>query len=135
MSSILLDTQALIWLVEGNPKLSAVARRLCEASLKRQSLSVSAVSYWEIAYLERSGKIKLGLSMTAWREWVLRSGIAEVPLTAGMAIRAAEILDAHRDPFDRFILASAEAHGAALMTSDHVLLQWRGGVKRHDARE
>ena len=36
---------------------------------------------------------------------------------------------------DRFIVATALVHGAALVTADQRLLDWCHGLERHDARE
>ena len=38
------------------------------------------------------------------------------------------------DPADRFIVATAMATGATLVTADHRILRWPGTLNRHDAR-
>jgi PIN domain nuclease of toxin-antitoxin system len=38
------------------------------------------------------------------------------------------------DPADRFIVASALSHGAALVTADEALLRWPHALERVDAR-
>jgi PIN domain nuclease of toxin-antitoxin system len=48
---------------------------------------------------------------------------------------AAQLEHLHRDPADRFIVASAIALGAQLMTADTRILAWRGELSRLDARE
>jgi PIN domain nuclease of toxin-antitoxin system len=40
----------------------------------------------------------------------------------------------HKDPVDRFIVASALAHQATLITVDTTILRWRNELPRHDAR-
>jgi PIN domain nuclease of toxin-antitoxin system len=37
------------------------------------------------------------------------------------------------NPADRFIVATAIAHDAMLVTADDRLLQWRHGLRRHNA--
>ena len=135
MSGLLLDTQTLIWML-GKPKqIGRKSARLLEKAHSNGELLVSAISFWEAGnVLKSEGYGTLG-SLPEWRQSVLASGIVEITLDGAMALRAHELLGAHPDPFDRFILATAEARKAHLMTSDHVLLKWRGPVKCIDTHE
>lgn len=129
-----LDTHALIWLVAGSDRLGGRARRLIDAALADESLAVSAISFWEIAMLERKGRIVLHQPAAAWRTSVIDLGVTELPLDGGTAILAATLRDLHDDPADRFIVAAASLCGAMLVTADDRILGWPGSVKRHDAR-
>ncbi len=131
---LLLDTHVLIWLAEDSPRLGARATKLADAALQRDAVLVSAVSFWEIAMLVDKGRMELALAPKAMRQKVLEQGIREVPLTGAVAISAAELAEFHGDPADRFIVASALAEGAALLTADVPILRWTGTLKRHDAR-
>jgi PIN domain nuclease of toxin-antitoxin system len=131
---LLLDTHVLIWFAEDNPRLGARATKLTDAALQRDELLVSAVSFWEIAMLVDKGRMELALAPKAMRQKVLEQGIREVPLSGAVAISAAELVEFHGDPADRFIVASALAEGAALLTADAPILRWTGTLKRHDAR-
>ena len=64
---------------------------------------------------------------------MLSEGATELPLTGEIAILAGEIEGLHGDPADRFIVATAIAHDAMLVTADDRLLQWRHGLRRHNA--
>jgi PIN domain nuclease of toxin-antitoxin system len=64
---------------------------------------------------------------------MLSEGATELPLTGEIAILAGELEGLHGDPADRFIAATAIAHDATLMTADNRLLQWRHGMRRHNA--
>ena len=55
------------------------------------------------------------------------------PLTGDIAIIAVQLDALHGDPADRFIAATAVAHGAALMTADDTLLAWRSKIRRINA--
>ena len=46
------------------------------------------------------------------------SGVKSLPLTSKMASRAASLADIHRDPADRFIIATAIETGATLLSLD-----------------
>jgi len=135
VSGVLLDTQALIWML-GKPKqIGRKSARLLEKAHTSGELLVSAISFWEAGNVLRSEGYGTAGSLTEWRQSVLLSGIVEVALDGAMALRAHELLGAHPDPFDRFILATAEARKANLMTSDHVLLKWRGSIRCHNVHE
>jgi PIN domain nuclease of toxin-antitoxin system len=64
---------------------------------------------------------------------MLSEGATELPLTGEIAILAGELEGLHGDPADRFIIATAIAHDATLVTADNRLLQWRHGMRRHNA--
>jgi PIN domain nuclease of toxin-antitoxin system len=131
---LLLDTHALIWLVEGSRALGRRTIRLAEAALAREEIGVGAISFWEVAMLAVRGRIALDLPVTDWRLRVLGLGIHEVPVTGDGAIRAAELPDFHADPADRLIVAAALTTDASLVTADDRILRWRGALARHDAR-
>ena len=128
---ILLDTHAAIWFItdSGLGKRSQV---LADEALANDCLAVSAISFWEISMLIAKRRIRSLESAHRVRKQVLDSGITEVPLTGDIAILAAN-LDLHGDPADRFIVATAIAGDATLITADQRLLRWRGKLKRHDA--
>jgi PIN domain nuclease of toxin-antitoxin system len=54
----LLDTHALIWFLEGNPRLSASARELIEGG--DNEVLVSIASLWEMSIKHSLGKLELG---------------------------------------------------------------------------
>ncbi len=134
MTSALLDTHTLVWLMLGNPILGAGARRMANDALNEQSLYVSTISFWEVAMLAQRGSLPLARTPLAWRRDVVGLGIIEVPVTGEIAILAAELQDFHRDPADRIIAATAQLQGAVLLTADARILGWKGQLERHNAR-
>jgi PIN domain nuclease of toxin-antitoxin system len=81
---------------------------LAERLDAESELAVSVVSCWEVALLHRRGRIALPLPFDDWLHAALNeSGIASIPLTAEMAVAAAQLTEVHRDPADRFIIATA----------------------------
>jgi PIN domain nuclease of toxin-antitoxin system len=131
---ILLDTHVLVWFAEDSPSLGRRATRLADQALMRNEVLISAVSFWEIAMLVRKRRLKLDLSAAALRRTVFDQGIREAPLDGAVGIVAAELDGFHGDPADRMVVATALAHGAALVTADEAILKWRGRIVRHDAR-
>jgi PIN domain nuclease of toxin-antitoxin system len=66
---------------------------------------------------------------------ILAAGIRELPLTGEIAIIAAELENVHGDTADRFIVATALAPDATLITADAILLSWRNKLKRQHAEK
>ena len=131
----LLDTQALIWYVAGDDRLGPTARELIQDGLSDAGVLVSAISFCELAWLSRTGRLLLPVSPLAWRASVLAEGVREVPVDGEVAIAAAELPDFHKDPADRLIVASARDEGARLLTADRQILGWAGMLARVDARQ
>ena len=131
---IILDTHALIWLSEGDERLGGTSRRLADDALEADTLSASAITFWEVAMLQQRGRIELTVPTDAWRKQLIDLGLAEVPLSGEIAIASTRFENFPPDPADRFIAATALIHGMTLVTADAVILKWPGELSRHDAR-
>lgn len=132
---IVLDTHALIWLVEGNPKLGKKSRSLMDGALKAEELFVSVVSFWEVAMLIEKRRLEMQMSVNLWRKSLIDNGLKEVDLTGDMAIYSAQLNNFHGDPVDRMIVATAINLTATLCTADEKILDWDQGLMRLDARQ
>jgi PIN domain nuclease of toxin-antitoxin system len=120
----LLDTCALIWLVNGDSQLSAEANRVCAGP--ESQLYVSAVSAWEIALKAARGKLSLRTPPEAWWPRALQHHeLEELPMTSRIAISAAALEPIHNDPFDRLLIATAAGQGLRILTPDRVISQYR----------
>ena len=120
---ILLDTHIWVrWIEPDTDPLPLAISKLIDSS---DHVAVSAVSCWEVAYLVKRNRLKLPLPMDEWLQAALdESGVKSLPLTAKMASRAATLEDIHRDPADRFIIATAIETGAILLTLDSYILDY-----------
>jgi PIN domain nuclease of toxin-antitoxin system len=116
---ILLDTHVLIWLVEGDKNLSTVARSAIED--EDNSLYLSIASLWEITIKLSLGKLDLQLSVDEMVESFLIPGGIEILQieTSHLSILRGLPLH-HRDPFDRLIIAQAQAEKMTLISADGV---------------
>ena len=101
---------------------------------EEENLTVSAISFWEVALLVKGGRLHLDIPVDAWQGQVLEDSIQEIPVWGHVGILAAELVDFHRDPADRIIVATALSSGAVLVTADTKILDWKGRLDRHDAR-
>ena len=111
-----LDTCALLWLASGSRSLSKAAR---SAIAEAQRACVSPVTAWEIAVKVSKGKIVLPCPAWEWFEAVVRRYDIEVlRLSSDEMLRAAELPWLHKDPADRFIIATALANDFMVVTAD-----------------
>ena len=131
---MILDTHTLLWMDRDDPSLGQEARRQIEIAWRTGSVAVSAISFWEAAMLAERGRIVLPVPAEQWRADWLQAGLIEVPLDGRLALRSCQLENFHRDPADRFILATALARNEALMTADQKILGWQGQLDRLDAR-
>lgn len=114
--ALLLDTCALLWLASDNRALSEKTRSMIENA---QILYVSPVTAWEIAVKVSKGKIQLPMSPREWFDGVVKLyDITVLKLTADDMLRSAELPWLHKDPSDRFIIATALKNGFTVVTSD-----------------
>jgi PIN domain nuclease of toxin-antitoxin system len=123
---LLLDTHALIWLMEGTTRLSRRARQLAETAAKDGMLRVSTISLWEIATLESKGRISFDRDCQTWINEMLASpGLHPVPLTPEIAVQSTRLPGMlHGDPADRILIATARVLGATLLTADAKILAY-----------
>jgi PIN domain nuclease of toxin-antitoxin system len=132
--SVVLDTNALIWLLKDSDRLGRQASQRIDEAQRAGRVLVSAMSFWEVAVLVAKERLALSMPVDQWRIDALQLGIEEVPLDGELAIEAVALPDLHPDPADRFIVATALKAGVTLVTSDAQLLSWKGPLARLDAR-
>jgi len=126
LSSALLDTHALVWLVAGDDQLQAAARQRIEAAAQQQQLWISAITPWEIGMLVAKGRLVLDRDVMDWLHAALSlPGIRLAPLDPAVAVASTRLPgEVHGDPADRLIVATARALGATLITADAALLAY-----------
>jgi len=130
---ILLDTHALVWLVEGLPQLGKKARTAADLALAEERLTVSAIAFWEITMLENKARLRVAQPVGAWRASLIERGLIEIQSRRDRH-RGSMPLGFHADPADRIITATAALNRATLMTADDRILRWSGKLTRIDAR-
>jgi PIN domain nuclease of toxin-antitoxin system len=114
---LLLDSQALLWLLDDNPRLGARAR---QAITSAQGVHVSAATIWELTIKSMLGKLSVPADLS---QRLSAQGLAPLSITAehAEAIRDFPELVRH-DPFDRLLVAQAARAGLQLLTADQILL-------------
>jgi PIN domain nuclease of toxin-antitoxin system len=120
-SAVLLDTNALLWLVTQPEKISKPAREIL--SEPSTEVNVSAASAWEIAIKTRLGRLDGDPLLSAWSDILADMTATELPIDAADAILAGRLPWDHKDPFDRVIVAQAARRNLTIATSDTHILQ------------
>ena len=115
--AFLLDTHTFIWAMEGDPRLTASAKRLLEDPAQMKIVSV--VSGWEIAIKMGTGKLTLALPFGEIFPGRLDSwGFKLLPIECPHLHRLLELPRHHGDPFDRLIAAQALSEDFTLVGCD-----------------
>lgn len=114
MRRLLLDTNVVVWLLLGDR--ASVTDQAQEAlQEERNSVSVSAVSVWEIAIKRSLGKLVIE---DQWARALTRLGFDPMPVTAQHAEHVEHLPWHHRDPFDRLLISQASLEERALVSAD-----------------
>jgi PIN domain nuclease of toxin-antitoxin system len=119
----LLDTHILLWWLDADPLLSHEAMVLI--SNPENTVFVSAVSLWEIWLKQSLGKLRLPANFV---DRLAAESFENLPLTASQTARVSDLAWVHRDPFDRMLVAQAEADNLVLLTADEVLAGYGSAV-------
>lgn len=120
----LLDTHCLGWLLGERERLDPVAAGLL---LDRENrVLVSAASAMETATKTRIGKWDMSALVTSWSARLRDLDLGELAIDTQDALLAGSLDWAHRDPFDRLLVAQAIRHNLVLVTVDRAILRFRG---------
>ena len=118
--NVLLDTHTLLWLVSAPSELDPAAMDIL--SSPETTVWVTAASAWEIAIKTRIGRLDGEALMAAWSDIIANMSIVELPIDAADAILAGRLHWAHKDPFDRVIVAQALRRNLTIATRDSKIL-------------
>ena len=122
MRRLLLDTCVVLWVLSKNSRLSGETLRQIEEPLNE--IFVSAATSWEIAIKRSLGKLDAPDNLS---EELVKARFSELQVTISHGENAARLPPIHRDPFDRMLIAQAQAENLTLVTSDPEI--WRYDVQ------
>ncbi len=128
MRRLLLDTHVLLWWLADNKSLGRQARALIAAP--GNTVFVSAVSTWEISIKKARGLLQAPDDIDSI---VDEEGFEKLTITLFHGERAGALPDIHRDPFDRMLIAQAQAEGLEIITGDAQIAKY--GVKTIDSKK
>lgn len=114
---LLLDTHALIWWLAGDDALSLRAREAIAD--EGNAVAVSAASAMEVATKFRIGKLtNAALLAQDFEAVIAEQGFDELAISVHHARLAGEMNIAHKDPFDRLLIAQAQAEDMTLVSNE-----------------
>ena len=122
---LLLDTSALLWLLDDSDRLGLRARTAMQAA---ESLVVADASLWEIAVKISIGKLR---TVPDFATVVSELGFERATVSARQIETLAALPLRHRDPFDRMLISHALSDDLTVVTSDPMFEKY--GVRVVDA--
>ena len=113
----LLDTHALLWWLSDDPALTRAVRKIIADT--KNTLVVSAASAWEIATKVRLGKLPTGANLAAdFTGYIEREQFQLLSISVEHTLRAGLLPGSHRDPFDRMLIAQAQAENLPILSKE-----------------
>jgi len=117
---LLIDTQAGLWLLSDDKRLSETAHSLLFDDAAVECF-ISAASIWEAAIKRGLGKLEAPADFHIQME---RNGILGLPIYDRHATRVADLPPHHNDPFDRLLVAQAMAEDMSILSADEILREY-----------
>jgi PIN domain nuclease of toxin-antitoxin system len=122
---ILLDTCAVLWLAQSSARLSSETVSIID---REAVVAVSSISTFEIALQYRNGKLSLPMPPEEWWErFITHHRVDVIDLSPEIVMGATRLPLIHKDPADRFIIATALFHNSAVVSADSRFTEY--GVK------
>lgn len=126
MKRLLLDTHTLLWWLVDDPRLGERARALIADATNQ--VFVSAASAWEISIKTAPGKLDAPNDLD---NVVDEEGFDKLSISFFHAERAGSLPSIHKDPFDRMLIAQAQAEGMDVVTTNETIPKY--GIKTYNA--
>lgn len=114
---LLLDTHAFLWFITADPKLSAAAERMIRDGGNELLLSIASV--WEMASKVRLDRLPIPEPLDSFIPAQLEiNQIRLLPIELQHTFETARLPLHHRDPFDRLLIAQAQAEEIPIISAD-----------------
>lgn len=122
----LLDSHVLLWWLENDPALSSKASRVISSG--ENQIFISTVTAWELAIKNHSGKLEIHTLLDGLESELVEEGFFTITISMQHALRAGALPSHHKDPFDRMLIAQAQAEDLSLISNDSMFDHY--GVRR-----
>lgn len=113
MKRLLLDTHVLLWWLAHDPALGSAAYQAIRDA--RNDVYVSAATTWEASIKKALGKLEAPDDLDRIVE---EERFLKLPISLYHGQVAGLLPPYHRDPFDRMLVAQAQAEGLTVVTAD-----------------
>jgi len=128
LKRLLLDTHVLLWWLSDDPQLGKITRQAIRDP--RNQIYISAASAWEISIKKSLGKLSAPDDMDTI---VDDEGFDKLAITLFHGEQAGMLVEFHKDPFDRMLIAQAQAEGLVVVSSDEKIISY--GIRTMDAKK
>jgi PIN domain nuclease of toxin-antitoxin system len=119
---LLLDTHIWLWALLDPSRLTRRVARTLEDG--KNELWLSPISVWELSILADKGRVVLDSEVEEWiAEAQQQAPLKEAPITNEIALETGAFELPHRDPADRFLIATARVLDLTLVTADRRLIE------------
>jgi PIN domain nuclease of toxin-antitoxin system len=121
----LLDSHILIWQFQDDPRLPAsIAQALSDPA---NDITISVVTFWELTIKESMGKLRIAGGVAGlYRDWIVSQAATLLDVEWSHLKILQDLPWLHRDPFDRLLVAQAQAEGCVLLSHDPQVRQYPG---------
>ena len=113
MQRLLLDTHVLLWWLSHDPALGPAAHQAIRDA--QNEVYVSAATTWEASIKKALGKLEAPDDLDRIVE---EERFLKLPISLYHGQMAGQLPAYHRDPFDRMLVAQAQAEGLTIVTAD-----------------
>ena len=124
--NLLIDSHVVLWWFSRTRQLSRGARQALEDPATR--VYVSAAAAWELAIKVNVGKLEAASLVSNLPQLLLEEGFRRLAISMDHALRAGLLPRHHNDPFDRMLIAQAQALNCPIVSADTIFDSY--GVRR-----
>ncbi len=110
---IIIDTHIFLWALADPDKIEK--KRLKQLKLLSNTIYVSSITVTELMIKSSIGKLNIDFNVI---EMIEKSGFEQLDFTADDALGLKEMPFHHKDPFDRMLIAQAQANNYYIMSED-----------------
>ena len=111
-----------IWVYWQNQQ--TLPKNIINSIQNADGLAISIISCWEVAQLIRKGREKLPIKLAHWIE-LATADIEILPITKEIALLSEQLEFHHKDPADRFIIATSIVYQMPLVSLDGIFPKYR----------
>jgi PIN domain nuclease of toxin-antitoxin system len=113
---LLLDTHIMLWWL--SDETDRIGATTADAIRHADDVLISVASVWEVEIKRASGKLETDEDLP---NALRMSGFEVLDIRIDHTTRAARLPKHHGDPFDRMLIAQAQAEGLTLVTADKLI--------------
>ncbi len=126
MTSILLDTCAVIWTGTKKQLIPAAVDAIDEMSDRDERMLVSPITAWELGLLVSRGRYRFSMDVVEWFTKYMENRAVVLAGLSPEVLLLSSYLPGNppNDPADRIIIATARQYGYRIMTRDQKILDY-----------